>query len=155
MDLNDNVMRQNRMLLLKFLDKFSLNQLNTIPKGYRNSIFWNIAHTVVTQQLLTYGLSNQPLLIEDDLVKNYKKGTVTVYKATEKEMANVKSLLFSTLDQTRIDYDNGYFKNYTPYTTSLKITLSSIEEAISFNMFHEGIHLGYILAMKNCLQMES
>ncbi len=88
-------------------------------------------------------------------MKNYKKGTATVYKATEKEMANVKSLLFSTLDQTRIDYDNGYFKNYTPYTTSLKITLSSIEEAISFNMFHEGIHLGYILAMKNCLQMES
>ena len=73
MDLNDNVMRQNRILLLKFLDKFSLNQLNTIPKGYRNPIFWNIAHTVVTQQLLTYGLSNQPLLIEDDLVKNYKK----------------------------------------------------------------------------------
>ena len=155
MDWNDTVTQQNRVLLSKFIDKFSLEQLNTVPKGFKNSIFWNIAHTVVTQQLLTYGLSGQPLLIQDQLVAHYKKGTVTVYKATEKEMANVKSLLFSTLDQTRIDYDNGYFKNYTPYTTSLKITLSSIEEAISFNMFHEGIHLGYILAMKNCLQMES
>jgi len=151
MDWNDRLMLQNRTLLLKFLDKFSLDQLNTIPKGYRNSIFWNIAHTIVTQQLLTYGLSKQPLLIEDDLVTNYKKGTATVHKATEKELVRIKSLLFSTLEQTRIDYDNGYFKNYTPYTTSLKVTLSSIDEAISFNMFHEGIHLGYILAMKNCL----
>ena len=151
MDLNDNVMRQNRILLLKFLDKFSLNQLNTIPKGYRNSIFWNIAHTVVTQQLLTYGLSNQPLLIEDDLVKNYKKGTVTVHKANEKELEELKSLLLSTLEQTKIDYDNGCFKYFTPYTTSLKVTLSTIEEAIRFNVFHEGIHLGYILAMKNYL----
>ena len=52
---NDQLTRQNRTLLLKFLDKFSLQQLNTIPKAYRNSIFWNIAHTLVTQQLLTYG----------------------------------------------------------------------------------------------------
>ena len=155
MDWNDSLTLQNRTLLLKFLDKFSLDQLNTIPKGYRNSIFWNIAHTIVTQQLLTYGLSKQPLLIEDELVANYKKGTATDHKATEKELVRIKSLLFSTLEQTRIDYDNGYFKNYTPYTTSLKVTLSSIDEAISFNMFHEGIHLGYILAMKNCLQTKS
>ena len=151
MDWNDTVTQQNRELLSKFLDKFSLEQLNTVPKGFKNSIFWNIAHTVVTQQLLTYGLSGQPLLIQDQLVTHYKKGTVTVHKANEKELEELKSLLLSTLEQTKIDYDNGCFKNFTPYTTSLKVTLSTIEEAIRFNVFHEGIHLGYILAMKNCL----
>ena len=151
MDWNDTVTQQNRVLLSKFLDKFSLEQLNTVPKGFKNSIFWNIAHTVVTQQLLTYGLSGQPLLIQDQLVAHYKKGTVTVHKANKKELEELKSLLLSTLKQTKIDYDNGCFKNFTPYTTSLKVTLSTIEEAIRFNVFHEGIHLGYILAMKNYL----
>lgn len=151
MDWNDTVTQQNRVLLSKFIDKFSLEQLNTVPKGFKNSIFWNIAHTVVTQQLLTYGLSGQPLLIQDQLVAHYKKGTVTVHKANEKELEELKSLLLSTLEQTKIDYDNGCFKNFTPYTTSLKVTLSTIEEAIRFNVFHEGIHLGYILAMKNYL----
>lgn len=151
MDWNDTVTQQNRVLLSKFLDKFSLEQLNTVPKGFKNSIFWNIAHTVVTQQLLTYGLSGQPLLIQDQLVAHYKKGTVTVHKANKKELEELKSLLLSTLEQTKIDYDNGCFKNFTPYTTSLKVTLSTIEEAIRFNVFHEGIHLGYILAMKNYL----
>jgi hypothetical protein len=59
MDWNHNVVLKNRLLLSKFLEKFSIDQLNTVPKGYRNSIFWNVAHIVVTQQLLVYGLSNR------------------------------------------------------------------------------------------------
>ena len=151
MDWNHNVTLKNRTLLLKLIEKFSLDQLNTVPKGYRNSIFWNVAHTIVTQQLLVYGLSNTPLLVDSELVKTYKKDSKTVHEATEEELALIKTLLFSTIEQTKIDYDNGVFKNYTPYMTSLNVTLSTVDEAISFNAFHEGIHLGYILAMKNSL----
>jgi len=106
MDWNHNIILKNRRLLSKFLEKFSLDQLNTVPKGYRNSIFWNVAHTVVTQQLLVYGLSNRPLLVDSDLVKTYKKDTKTVHEATEEELALVKTLLFSTIEQTKTDYDN-------------------------------------------------
>jgi hypothetical protein len=141
MDWNHNVTLKNRTLLLKLIEKFSLDQLNTVPKGYRNSIFWNVAHTIVTQQLLVYGLSNTSLLVDSK----------TVHEATEEELALIKTLMFSTIEQTKIDYDNGVFKNYTPYMTSLNVTLSTVDEAISFNAFHEGIHLGYILAMKNSL----
>ena len=123
MDWNDTVTQQNRVLLSKFIDKFSLEQLNTVPKGFKNSIFWNIAHTVVTQQLLTYGLSGQPLLIQDQLVAHYKKGTVTVHKANKKELEEIKSLLLTTMEQKKIDYDNSCFKNFTHYTTSFKVTL--------------------------------
>tara|TARA_B110000046_G_scaffold55566_1_gene62080 strand:- start:356 stop:811 length:456 start_codon:yes stop_codon:yes gene_type:complete len=151
MNWNYNVTLQNRKLLSKFLEKFSLDQLNKIPEGYRNSVFWNIAHTIVTQQLLVYGLSNTPFLIASELVNTYKKGTKTTHEATEEELVLIKSLLFSTIEQTKIDYENGVFENYTSYTTSLDVTLTTIEEAMSFNAFHEGIHLGYILAMKNSL----
>ena len=151
MDWNHNVTLKNRTLLLKLIEKFSLDQLNTVPKGYRNSIFWNVAHTIVTQQLLVYGLSNTPLLVDSELVKTYKKDSKTVHEATEEELALIKTLLFSTIEQTKIDYDNGMFKGYTPYMTSLNVTLSTVDEAISFNAFHEGIHIGYILAMKNSL----
>ena len=151
MNWNHNLVLKNRLLLSKFLEKFSLDQLNTVPKGYRNSIFWNVAHIVVTQQLLVYGLSNRPMLVDSDLVKTYKKDTKTVHEATEEELTLVKTLLFSTIEQTKTDYDNGMFKNFTPYTTSLNVTLSTVDEAIQFNTFHEGIHLGYILAMKNTL----
>lgn len=151
MNMTHNLTLKNRVLLSKLLEKFSLDQLNTVPKGYRNSIFWNVAHTIVTQQLLVYGLSNVPMLVDSDLVKTYRKDTKTVREATPDELTLIKSLLFSTIEQTQTDYENGVFKNYTPYTTSINETLSTVEEAISFNAFHEGIHLGYILAMKNSL----
>ena len=151
MDWNHNVTLKNRTLLLKLVEKFSLDQLNTVPKGYRNSIFWNVAHTIVTQQLLVYGLSNTPLLVDSDLVKTYKKDSKTLHEANEDELTLIKTLLFSTIEQTKKDYDKGFFKDYTPYTTSLNVTISTVEEAIRFNTFHEGIHLGYILAMKNSL----
>ena len=63
----------------------------------------------------------------------------------------LKSLLISTIEKTQSDYAAGIFTTFTSYTVSTKSTLTNVEEAIEFNNFHEGIHLGYILAMKNTI----
>ena len=42
-----NITQQNRELLLKFMNKFSLDQLNQVPEGYKNSIYWNIIKNIV------------------------------------------------------------------------------------------------------------
>lgn len=151
MNCSFDIALKNRAILYKFLTDFSLDQLNVVPKGYRNSIYWNIAHVVVTQQLLVYKLSGIPMLIETDMVDIYRKGTKTDRGATQQEVDYLKSVLFSTIEQTQKDYTLDLFKNYTHYTVSTKSTLTCAEEAIEFNNFHEGIHLGYILAMKNSI----
>lgn len=151
MNCSFDIALKNRAILLKFLTDFSLDQLNEVPKGYRNSIYWNIAHVVVTQQLLVYKLSGIPMLLETDLVDAYKKGTKTERDVTQQEVNHLKTLLFSTVEQTQRDYDSGIFKTYNQYTVSTNSTLRCVEEAIEFNNFHEGIHLGYVLAMKNSI----
>jgi hypothetical protein len=151
MNCSIDIALKNRAILLKFLTDFSLDQLNVVPKGYRNSIYWNIAHVVVTQQLLVYKLSDVPMLIDADLVDAYRKGTKTEHDVTQQEVNHLKTLLFSTIEQTQKDYNSGTFKTYNQYTVSTKSTLTCVEEAIEFNNFHEGIHLGYILAMKNSI----
>ena len=142
---------KNRAILHRFLVDFSLSRLNTVPDVYRNSIYWNIIHVVVTQQLLVYKLSDVPMLISSDLVDAFRKGTKTERDATQDEVEHLKKLLFSTIEQTQKDYDAGRFTSYNSYTLSTKSTLTNVEEAIEFNNFHEGIHLGYILAMKNSI----
>lgn len=151
MDWSFDITLKTRAILYKFLENFSLEQLNSVPKGYRNSMYWNIMHVVVTQQLLVYGLSNVPMLLDSEYIKAFRKGTKTEQDASQNDIEYLKSLLISTIEKTQSDYAAGIFTTFTPYTVSTKSTLTNVEEAIEFNNFHEGIHLGYILAMKNTI----
>lgn len=142
---------KNRNILDGFLNQFSLDKLKKIPDGFSNNLIWNIAHVIVTQQLLVYGNSQLPMLVSDEMVAKYRKGTKAEHDVNQEEVNEIRSLLFSTLEKTQDDYFNGHFKNYIEYTVSTKSTLTNVEEALEFNNFHEGIHLGYILALKKLI----
>ena len=142
---------KNRIILQSFLENFALEQLNKIPKGFSNNIIWNIAHTIVTQQQLVYKLSGLPALVPDEMIENYQKGTKTERDVTQAEVDEIKELLFTTIKKTKEDYDNGIFKKYNEYTVTTKNILTNVEDAIEFNNYHEGIHLGYILALNKSL----
>lgn len=149
MNFTFDITLKNRALLKNFLEIFTLEQLNKVPVGFKNNIFWNVAHTVVTQQLLVYKLSGVPMLLDSEIVDKYRKGTKTEGDVSQTEVDLIKGLLFSTIEQTEKDYNNNVFKTYQEYTVSTKSTLKNVDDAIAFNNFHEGIHLGYILALKN------
>ena len=62
-------------------------------------------------------------------------------------------MLFSTIEKTKEDYSNGVFKNYNEYTVSTTgNTLTNIDEAFQFILFHEGMHLGYVLALLRAIK---
>jgi len=145
------ITRTNRRLLQKILENHTLEQLNTVPEGFKNNLIWNIGHVVVTQQLLVYKLSGLPMLIDEKMVDAYKKGTQTQGAVAQEEVNRIKSLLFSTLDQTQKDIEAGIFKTYQEYPTSTGYVIASVQDAMDFNNFHEGIHLGYVLALKKAL----
>ncbi|BDB56420.1 DinB family protein [Flavobacterium ammonificans] len=140
--------RTLRKLIAPFLEELSLDQLNTIPEGFTNNLFWNIAHVVVTQQLLVYKLSGLPMLISDELVDKYKKGSKPEHAASQEDVDQIKSLLFDTIDQTQADYGSGVFTQFTEYPTSSGFVLKSVQDAMAYNNFHEGLHLGILMSMK-------
>ena len=143
---------KTRAIYLQFLDSLTLDQLNTKPEGFNNTIFWNIKHVVITQQLLTYRLSGLTALVSETEIEAFRKGTKSEGNATVEDVELLKSQLFSTLEKTIEDYEKGLFKSYTEYTVSTKSTLTTIDEALEFNNFHEGIHFGYVLAMKKVIK---
>ncbi len=145
------ITRTNRRLLEKILNAYTLEQLNTVPEGFKNNLIWNVAHVVVTQQLLAYKLSGLPMMVSDEMVAKYRKGTQAEGIVSQEEVDKVRSLLFTTLDQTEKDIEAGVFKSFQEYPTSTGFVLKSVEDAMNFNNFHEGIHLGYVLALKKAL----
>ncbi len=146
------IIRQNRKILYRYLTDTPEELLFKIPKGFNNNIWWNIAHVVVTEQKLVYGLSGLPLNISTELVEKYQKGTFPEGKPSDTEVEEIKKLLVELPEITENDYANGVFKNFNPYMTTPKVELNSMEDAIAFNIFHEGLHLGSIMALARAVK---
>lgn len=147
MKIEFDILRNNRKLILKIVDDLSIEQLNKIPNGFNNNILWNIAHMVVTQQLLCYNLSGLEMTVSDQMVALFRKGTAPEKNISEGDFEIYKNLFIELPMQLERDYKNGLFKKYKEYTTSLNVNIVNIDFAIAFNNYHEGIHLGIILGL--------
>lgn len=139
---------RNRNILENFLNNFNLDQLNKIPVGFKNNIFWNIAHVVATHQLLVYKLSKLEMLLPEEWVNEFKKETKPERNYSQEDLNYLKDVLYSTISQTEKDYNENNFKEFINYETTNKFLLNCVEDSIQFNNFHEGMHLGIIMQMK-------
>lgn len=139
-----------RKLLGKVVSGVAPEDLFRIPDGFVNHIAWNAAHMIATQQRLIYSLSGLDMHVPEELVVKYQKGSGPAdgdevsYRQTMEYLQRGPELLAE-------DYANGRFTSFTSYTTSAGIQLECVEDAITFNNFHEGIHFGYIMALRKAL----
>ena len=147
--------REIRKILVNFLETISRDHLLAIPEHFNNNIWWNIAHVAVTHQLLVYKLSGLAVNLPDEIIAKYSKGTHPGDKPSDEEFELIKNALVQLVDKAEEDYKKGIFENYHPYTTSANVTIESVEDAITFNNFHEGIHIGSILALRRALKIAS
>ena len=147
-----DICQKNRQLLYNLMERLTPEQLNKVPEGYNNNILWNIAHSIATQQLLVYGLSGEEVKVPTHIIDNYRKGTKPNKPATTEEIEEIKSLLFTTINQLEKDYSDGIFTSFKTYVLSTSGgTLQKVEDAIAFNNYHEGLHLGYAMALARAI----
>ncbi|WP_111307816.1 DinB family protein [Confluentibacter sediminis] len=154
MDFIFEVLPNTRKYFNSVLENNSLEDLNKIPKGYNNNIIWNVAHIIVAQQILVYKLSGLPIMLSDEFVEKYKKGSKPEAPVSQKEVEEIKALLFPTVQKTQEDYANGVFQNYHEYTVvTTGNTLKNVNDALQFNLFHEGLHMGYIMSLLRAIKI--
>ena len=149
MTTNIDLLKFSRANVLKLIDGLTLDQINKIPDGFTGNIAWHIGHIITTQQGLIYGLSRTPMNLEKEFMDKYKKGTKPLAPITQQELDLIKSELSAQPEKLLTDLEQNIFQSYTTYATSFGNTMNSVEEAIAFNNVHEGMHIGYIMAMKH------
>jgi hypothetical protein len=142
---------QIRKNLISYLLAYDVKQLSYIPMGFKNNIFWNCAHALVTQQLMTYYLSDNAMLVDNDWVMRFKKGTFGDANITEDDVNLLVKLLQTTQVRLKKDYFAEDLSFFRPYETSFGIKLETIEDAIRFNNIHESLHLGYVMALSKSI----
>ncbi len=142
---------QTRKNMIYVLNQLAEQSNYGKPMGFNNHPLWNFGHSVTTFCMLTYGLSNLPIPLSPEFVLKYKKGSTSTDFWSLSELEEVKNASKSAINQLIQDLTNQTFVSFSPYQTSYGSHLSTIEEAIVFNLAHEGLHLGYIMAQKRVL----
>lgn len=142
------LIRKTRNFLLAGINDLTTEQLNTIPQGFNNNIIWNLGHLIAAQQGVCYSRAGVKTWVPEGFFNNYKPGSKPESKVNEEEIENIKELLFTSLDVLEQDYEKGLWTSYPAWSTRYGVELNSIDKAIEFLHFHEGLHSGYILTMK-------
>jgi hypothetical protein len=142
------IIRKTRSFLLEQLKNLTTEQLNHIPEGFNNNIIWNLGHMIAAQQGVCYIRMGLKPHVSEEFINAYKSGSKPTVAVDNAAIENIKTLLFTTLDQLENDYNNQIFSGYTPWVTRYSVELSNIDDAINFIPFHEGLHSGYSLALK-------
>jgi hypothetical protein len=137
-----------RKLYLELLENFDLDQLNKVPEGFNNNIVWNVGHIILAQQGLVYKGAGLELQVLSEIGGKYGIGTKPGEPVTAGELEKLKSLLIDVTGQTESDYYKGKFASYQERTTGSGFHLGSVEDAIVFNNFHEGLHMGYVNSIR-------
>lgn len=140
--------KKTRQFLLDSVKDLSVEQLNQIPQGFNNNIIWHLGHMVAAQQGVCYVRAGVAPVLDQPFIDTFKSGTKPERTISAAEVEQIKGLMFSTLDQLQEDYNNKAFEGYTGWSPRYGNTISNIEEAINFLPFHEGMHIGYIMAFK-------
>jgi uncharacterized damage-inducible protein DinB len=138
----------SRNNILKIIESLNTEQLNTIPTSFNNNIVWHLGHLLATQQLLIYRLSDTEVIITDNIIDEFRKGTKPERFYNEEDIEELKSIFIEVIDRTEQDYNLEVMNQYKEYPTSYGLILKNIDEALEFNNIHEGLHMGYIMAMK-------
>ena len=76
--------------------------------------------------------------------------TTVPSEAFDDEMLSTRfdpMLLLETINQTKADFDNKKFQNFQEFTSLSGYTMKNIEDALSFNYYHEAMHTGVIMSL--------
>jgi hypothetical protein len=137
-----------RKNILGIYENHNFDQLNSIPAGFNNNLIWNAGHVIATMERLTYGMAGLPVPSGMEFVNRYRKGSRPTSPCYDGDYALIGDGLTKSIDRLVADIGTLDFSNFKEYTTSYGVTLSSIEDALTFNNMHEAMHLGTMLSLK-------
>lgn len=146
-----DVIVKTRMNFLNLVNGLSIDELNKIPDGFNNNIAWNFGHIIMSQQVLCYVRAGIAPRGGELLIKKYQKGSKPESFIDAEEIEQLKKLAFSLIDDLKTDMKENKFAGYEPVSTSFGVDLNNVEDAIPYFSMHDGLHLGYAMAIRKNL----
>jgi DinB superfamily len=123
-----------------------------IPEGFNNHIKWNLGHIYLVQEKFAFQFIGEKMDMPNSFPELFSPGT---YPANwGEQVPSIQELI--QLLEGQVDRIEGVLENKMkvavgPYTTSTGLTLSTVEEFLSFCLYHEGMHFDAIKSIKRMI----
>ncbi|WP_314589880.1 DinB family protein [Paenibacillus terrigena] len=147
-----NQQRFVRQMLLKVVDGVSEEMANQVPDGFRNSIHWNIGHIYVVFERFAFQNIGLPMQLPEGFKEQFENGTSPLTRPESvrvPSLEELKQLLAQQNERVQAALEHRLQEPIDPpYTTSAGMVLASPEQFLTFNLFHEGMHLNAIRQYK-------
>ncbi|MBU5441239.1 DinB family protein [Paenibacillus sp. MSJ-34] len=126
-----------------------------VPVGFNNNIKWNLGHIYVAQEKFAFILTGETSNMPDHYPGLFGPGTKPGdWDDGVPPMRELMQLLESQTDRIEQALEMRLKDQIEqPYTTSTGLTLSTVEELLSFCLYHEGMHFDAIKTMKRLIRI--
>lgn len=138
-------LEMNRNRTLEMIAGVSEQQADLIPQGFNNNIRWNAGHILTIQERFAFRLIGEKMDLSEELMGLFLNGTKPAdWQSAPPDMAQLRKLLEEQPARIRERLQGRLDEKLT---VSFK-TLERLSESLVFSIGHEGLHTGYIWALK-------
>ena len=95
--------------------------------------------------------SGHPLPIPEGYLALFGKNTSARDWDADPDVQSIIDRFVELAKQIEYDYQNGIFSDYKSLQIVPEDDIASVEEAIAFHCFHEGLHIGKVLTIKEAM----
>lgn len=137
--------------MLRELEGLSHEEMLKIPEGRDDNILWNVGHLICSISRLAYVFSGYPLPIPEHYLTLFGKNTNALDWTETPDVDEVLAHFNELPGKIEADYRAGKFTEYKSMTFGPGHTVESVPEAVAFHCFHEGLHIGVVICIKQML----
>jgi hypothetical protein len=126
-----------------------------IPEGFKNNIRWHLGHLYVVQEKLAFAPLDLPMELPTEMLAFFAPGTAPQdWKTAPPTIEEITKLLEKQMDRVYEALQNRVYEQVNhPFTTKSGLTLETVEQFLSFNLYHEGVHISTIKALKTLSEL--
>ncbi|MFJ8072010.1 DinB family protein [Peribacillus sp. NPDC096447] len=128
-----------------------------IPEGFNNNIKWNLGDIYVVQEKFAFYFIKEKMIEPNNFTELFTTGTKHIIWRDQAlpTISELNQLLENQIDRIEQTLEFRLKEVIeTPFTTSTGLTLSTVEELLSFSLYHEGMHFATINSFKRIIQMK-
>ena len=139
-----------RGYILKLARETTKEDAEVIPNGFNNNIRWNLGHVYTEQYMWLKTLTNEEVPVPEAFDHWFGWGSSPAnFTAETPSLEEVKTLLKGQLPEIKDTFGERLEEEFEP---TENWGLTTIEQVLTYTLFHEGMHVQTILDIKKCMK---